>query len=278
MYDVKDVQRALLASLKEIDRICKKHDISYCPDGGSLLGAVRHKGIIPWDDDIDVAFRRSEYERFLSCARGELAEGFVLVMPGELEHGAFFDFTPKIVNLGYSYDFPQEDLDWYGEILNHPAIDLFVLEEKPPAASVSVLQRQVLRCIYGMAMGHRRAQDYAKYSSPAQRAAVALLSRAGRYISIRTLYRMYERIAKLYARRSDKCTEYFASNYPIQFLQWTYKKSWYDDLIDCPFEDMTLRIPREYDALLRVEYGDYLRLPPENKRVPEHRDSLFKVF
>ena len=278
MYDIRDVQRALLESLKEIDRICKKHGISYCPEGGSLLGAVRHKGIIPWDDDIDVVFERKAFESFLACAGQELSEGFALVMPGKLANGAFFDFTPKIVNLSFSYEFAQEDLDWYGEVLNHPAIDLFVLEEKPSSRLAAGMQALALKSIYGLAMGHRRAQDYSKYHSGAQKAAVALLSRIGKSISTDALYRMYDRCSRLCGERAGDGGDFFVSNYPIQFLQWTYKKSWYRDLIECPFEDMTLLIPREYDALLKVEYGEYLKLPPEHKRVPEHRDSLFKLF
>ena len=77
---------------------------------------------------------------------------------------------------------------------------------------------------------------------------------------------------------TDISGNYIVTNYPVQFLNWSYKKSWYMTLIDCPFEDMTVKIPRDYDALLKVEYGEYLKLPPEDKRHPEHKDDLFKIF
>lgn len=73
-YDGKlnDIQQILLGFLLEVDRICKKHNIKYFLGGGSLLGAVRHKGFIPWDDDADVMMLRKDYDRFLSVLPNEL--------------------------------------------------------------------------------------------------------------------------------------------------------------------------------------------------------------
>lgn len=95
-YDLSAVHGADLAILKEIDRICRKHKIQYLMDAGTLLGAVRHKGFIPWDDDADVAFTRENYEKFKTVVRDELPEGMEFLEPDQMQGGkSIFRFHPK---------------------------------------------------------------------------------------------------------------------------------------------------------------------------------------
>ena len=78
---MKKIWKVELQMLDEVDRICKKHGLTYFLVHGSLLGAVRHKGFIPWDDDLDIAMRREDYDRFLELASKELPEGLSLHTP-----------------------------------------------------------------------------------------------------------------------------------------------------------------------------------------------------
>ncbi len=97
-YDLRQVHEANLKMLSEIDRICRKYKIKYALDSGTLLGAVRHQGFIPWDDDADVMFTRSNYEMFAKVARRELPEGMTFVEPNEYHDGrAFYDFASRII-------------------------------------------------------------------------------------------------------------------------------------------------------------------------------------
>lgn len=77
-FDLTKVHEVNLKLLKEIDRICRKYKIKYALDSGTLLGAVRHGGFIPWDDDVDVMFTRKNYEMFAKVVRRELPGGHVL--------------------------------------------------------------------------------------------------------------------------------------------------------------------------------------------------------
>ena len=74
MTRIEQVQAANLEVLKEVDRICRKHGIQYLLDAGTLIGAVRHHGFIPWDDDVDIAFLRQDYEKFIKVAKKELPD------------------------------------------------------------------------------------------------------------------------------------------------------------------------------------------------------------
>ena len=77
-YDLKELQNVMLQMMIEIDRICRKNNIQYILSGGTMLGAVRHHGFIPWDDDMDIAMPRKDYDRFVEIANSELPERFRL--------------------------------------------------------------------------------------------------------------------------------------------------------------------------------------------------------
>lgn len=85
-YDIKEVQNSLLIILIELDRICRKHHIKYSLEGGTLLGAIKYQGFVPWDDDIDVVMERKEYERFLKLCRSELNKNFFLQNNRTVKH------------------------------------------------------------------------------------------------------------------------------------------------------------------------------------------------
>ena len=97
--NLQEKQEKGLQILLAIDAVCKKHNIRYRLDSGTLLGAVRHKGFIPWDDDVDLCFLRAEWEKFAKVAKEELPEPYRLVLPSEYRNvKAFYDFVPRVVD------------------------------------------------------------------------------------------------------------------------------------------------------------------------------------
>ena len=112
--ELRKVQLLELKVLKEIKRVCTKHDIKYFLTGGTLIGAARHKGFVPWDDDIDIAMMRTEYDRFLKIAPKELgAEYSLLCIQQDPKIGTFFS---KVVLNGTTYRNIQhpDDAKYYG--------------------------------------------------------------------------------------------------------------------------------------------------------------------
>ncbi len=107
-YDMSRVHEANLTILKEIDRICRKYNIRYMLDAGTLIGAVRHKGFIPWDDDADVAFTRNQYEAFMKVAPRELPDTmFYSAFLGPIFAVMAVDYyilRKKKLNINHMYD------------------------------------------------------------------------------------------------------------------------------------------------------------------------------
>ena len=275
-YDMSKVHAASLKILKEIDRICRKYKIRYALDAGTLIGAVRHKGFIPWDDDADVVFLRSQYEAFVKVAKRELPDTMELLLPDSYRDGkAFFDFTPRIIYKNSRCHEDSPEMNFYGGKLNHIWVDLFILDKLPASPAGAAVTRFVHKAIYGLAMGHRPGLDFKKYSL-VHKIFVGGLAGVGRFIPLRLIFAM-QRAAALKDRRS-RGSRWYYSNYQPDYLYVTLERQWSEDTVDLPFEDTFLMCPSGWHQVLTWVYGDYRQLPPEEKRVPTHSTVEIQVF
>lgn len=274
-YDLSPVHRANLSILKEIDRICRNHGIRYLIDSGTLLGAVRHQGFIPWDDDADVAFTRENYEKFAKVARRELPKSMKLLEPHQLGGGnAFYDFTPRILYMNSKTREDDAQMQYYGGRLNHLWVDLFIQDDLPENRAAAMFVRTMHTVVYGLAMGHRYQLDSSKYGRLGGMA-VKILAAAGKKIPMKNLFRMQRRLAVMYNGKTSRLRYY--SNYQPDYLYVTIEKRWNDETVDLPFEDAAFMAPKNWDRVLKQIYGDYRKLPPKDKRVPTHSDIEIQV-
>ena len=274
-YDMSRVHEANLKISKEIDRICRKYKIKYALDAGTLIGAVRHKGFIPWDDDADVVFTRNQYEAFYKVVKRELPDTMEFLEPDSYRGGrAFYDFTPRIIykNSRCHSDGPM--MDFYEGKLNHLWVDLFILDRLPAGKSGAAMTRFIHKAIYGLAMGHRYELDFSKYSL-AHKLFVGILSGVGRLIPLRTICAL-QKWAALKDRKSKGNLRYY-SNYQPDYLYVTLEKEWCEEVEDADFEDTRLMIPAGWHQVLEEVYGDYMKLPPEEQRVPSHSSQQIEV-
>lgn len=267
-YDLTPIHEANLKILKEIDRICRKYKIQYLIDSGTLLGAVRHQGFIPWDDDADVAFTRDNYEKFAKVVRKELPRGMKLLEPHQLGGGnAFYDFTPRILYMNSKTHEDGPKMQFYGGRLNHLWVDLFIQDDLPECKVKAAFVRGLHTLVYGLAMGHRYELDYSKYGRLG-RIAVKVLAAAGKRIPMKIIRRMQHSLAVRYNGGNSRLRYY--SNYQPDYLQVTIEKQWNNQSVDLPFEDTVLMAPANWEQVLKQIYGDYMQLPPRKKRVPTH--------
>ena len=191
--DLKEKQEKGLGILLEIDRICEKHQISYRLDAGTLLGAIRHKGFIPWDVDVDLCFLREDWWKFSKVAQEELPANFALLLPDTFRGGkAFYDFVPRVVDLSTERRSEKTEGDtFYEGKLNHLWVDCFILDDLPAQALWAKFYTFRQQLIFGLAMGHRRTVNLKKYKG-LSRLFVSVLSKLGRLFSMPYLFSLQD--------------------------------------------------------------------------------------
>lgn len=277
MDDLTRVHQVNLQMLKEIDRICRKHRLTYMLDAGTLIGAVRHRGFVPWDDDADVAMTRENFDAFLKAAAQELPPEMELVLPHEYHRGkGFYDFTPRIIYKNSStHKKDDPEMVYYEGKLNHLWVDIFVLDNLPDKKLDAFFAKGLQALVYGLAMGHRYRLDYQKYSFPAK-LAVGVLAAAGRLIPMGWLCAMQQKLAVKDRKKKTKC--FYYSNYQPDFLYVTIPREWSSQVVELPFAGTKLMCPEAWHKVLTEVYGDYRKLPPKEKRVPSHCTEKIQIW
>lgn len=275
-FDLTKVHETNLKMLKEIDRICRKYKIKYALDSGTLLGAVRHGGFIPWDDDVDVMFTRTNYEMFKKVVRRELPPGMSFVEPNEYHGGkAFYDFISRL-----TYDNSQKFEDsgkmaFYDDKISRLCVDLFVVDDLPGSEGAKK-RTKLLHCIvYGLALGHRYQIHYGDYKGM-MKLFVLVLSSLGRLIPFPVTYRMWQALCR--KDRRKKTPLYFYTNYAPDYFYVEMEKAWDDEVLEMKFEDTKLFVPAGWKQYLTQVYGDFMKLPPKEKQIPEHSDMEIQIY
>ncbi|MBQ6550907.1 MAG: LicD family protein [Lachnospiraceae bacterium] len=274
---IEKVHQGLYLVLGEIDRICTKYDIPYYLEGGSMLGAVRHKAIIPWDDDADISMFRSDYERFRAVVRDELRPGFAFTEPGDWgEH--FYDFIPHVIWLDSKMraDTPEEQYNGEG-ILNHMIADIFIVEDCADSDLRHKWTLMKLTLLYGLTMGHRYRVDYSEYKGVSG-LAVRVLSKIGKRIPLKKLLAAHEKAGGSETGKNKERDRFYYSNYLFEDLHVILPGERIRKKIRVPFGELELLIPEKYDEWLTAYFGDYMQFPPEDKRVQLHMDEPENVY
>ncbi|MCR5762007.1 MAG: LicD family protein [Treponema sp.] len=250
---LRKLQLAELQLLKEIDRICSKLDIKYNIIAGTMLGAIRHKGFIPWDDDADVAMLRPEYERFrIACET-------------ELDKNKFY-FQDQRNTVGYRWGYGklrlkntlflrehQESMPYEQGIF----LDVFPMDNIPDNYFLRTLHNfhcYCIRKIFWSEIGKKADKNFIK------RVVYFFLSK----IPEKTIKNYYWRFIK---RGNKKETENVRMlMFPSPTKDYGYSREWYEDRALYDFEGLRFPGAKDYDAYLIRCYGDYMKLPPVEKR------------
>lgn len=260
--ELRRVQAVLLELLREVCRICDLADIRYTIIAGTLLGAVRHGGFIPWDDDADVALLRDEYEAFrTACEKFLDTERFYFQdhsnTPGyRWGYGKLRRKNSQYVVCGTEH-MPYEQGIW---------IDIFPLDSVPEywvGRAICNVHCFVLRKLLYSESGKYRERLMVK------RGLYGLLSQ----IPLEKILAHYEKYIR---RRNQKRTSWVRIlMFPTPNRAYGYLRSWYEDISEITFEGELFSGVRDYDDYLTFKFGQYLELPPPEKR-KQHRVSILK--
>jgi lipopolysaccharide cholinephosphotransferase len=248
----RQLQLTELGIFKEFQRICERHSLTYYLLGGSLLGAVRHGGFIPWDDDIDVGMPRPNYERFASLCDTELGSQFAW-QTYRTEPRYPFIFGKLLRNDTLLHDRITQHLP----IRHCVSIDVFALDGIPRRAVSRGLHKWTIKlCKLKLGSGMR------------SRGPKRALAMATRVIPRAWAIAVCEMLARRFPYDDSQIVANLGGAYG--YRREAVPKEWLGEGAKLQFEDVKAFGPKEWDKYLTHIYGDYMRLPPEGKRKSDH--------
>lgn len=247
--------------VKEVVAICNKHGFTYYMLGGTMLGAIRHKGFIPWDDDIDLGIPRKDYDRFLEIAPKELSAH--LRMVNYHTDPEYHYYITRILDMETKVE--EERIGNENRYTN-ASIDIFPVDGTP--------NNKLLRKIYFFRVLYHRAlmslcyKDSIDRKRPRETAEKALLWIMERLPieKMTTPYKQKEKIDKLLRKQKIEGAKYIGNIMGAYRTKEIVPTEFYGKGKMYPFEDIELRGMDMADEYLKWTYGDYMQLPPQDKR------------
>ncbi|MCR2806722.1 LicD family protein [Paenibacillus soyae] len=262
--DLRAVQLIQIEMLAEVDRICRLHHINYAMIGGTMLGAIRHKGYIPWDDDADIGLLREEYEKFRKACETDL------------DHNRFY-FQDMRATPGYRWGYGKirrKNTYFLREGQAHMPyesgifIDIFPFDNVPDgklAEKLHNLHCTIIRKILWSEVGKKTDKN------PLLRFVFFVLSK----IPLKMVSNHLQRFAEEGNHKKSRRVRTITFPAPDKYSEGN--REWFEQTAEYPFENLILSGHRDYEAYLIHKFGDYMTLPPEGQR-KSHPVAYYKLL
>ena len=262
--DISELRKIQMDILSYVDKTCREHNIHYSMSGGTLIGAIRHRGFIPWDDDIDIMLTREDYNRLICSIQEKFNNGErrYKILTHDIDHDFKFPYA-KVVDESTIVIEDVKGCKNFGVF-----IDIFPIDYIPSGKCSTLFIKQ--RVLYYL-LNIKRLR-WEKGRSFIKNILIIISQFALLPLSDDKIISLMDKVANN------------ASKFPTKrrsCLVWGYGKkeivpaSIHDNHIDLPFEDRKYMAIKDYDIYLTSLFGDYMQLPPEEKQVTHHD---FKAF
>lgn len=254
--DVKKLWSIELSCYEQLKRICEKHNIKYFAGGGTLLGAIRHNGFIPWDDDMDFFMLQEDYDKFVEISKHEIQEPFFFQ-----HYSTQAGYGPSMARIRRSdttgctkFEFETADDRFNCGIF----IDIFPLQYVEDNCIKRLFQKIKVAFYRACIAGFERSRMLQR--SRSLRLSDALKSRKLLLWMIISKTKTHKEISELFLSACNGHKSRYVGL--ISFLGFNKKYIWpvtdWDKTLEFPFEETTISVPEKYDRILRHQYGDYM--------------------
>ena len=257
---LRKLQLTELRCLDEVKRICELHNIKYFLIAGTLIGAIRHKGFIPWDDDIDIGMMRSDYEKFIEVCKTDLdTEHFFLQTPDTQSDSADFELARIRLNYTKFIETHRKDLNIHHGIF----VEVFPYDDLPKSPLHCLFYSDSFR-ILKKAVGLRMGYHY-KAKNLLNRFVIYFVSFCTR---IKSLEKMKSKLNNYHLKYQNPDSEYvFLIAGGTSYKEERHLRKTVTELTTTEFEGKLYPVPKDYDTFLTEQYGDYMTPPPEKDQV-----------
>lgn len=262
--ELRETQLLELDLLKKVREICDAEGMHYYLLGGTAIGAVRHGGFIPWDDDVDIGLLRDDYDRFVSVAQKYLSDE-QKILHYSLDSN-YADYTMKLVNTKVSYVTQRESTT----VTQNIWVDIFPLDGAPDSSLKRWLHFRRLDFIRLMLAFYYIKDVRIDKNRPVWKKALVWIGRTipiGKLVKPDKEKRNLDREFRKYPVTNSKIIGNYMGAYGSrEFFPATY----FEDGSRVTFEGEQFTAPKELDKYLKHQYGDYMKLPPESSQIPKH--------
>ncbi len=262
---LKHLQQVSKDILKYLIEICETNNLTYFMYGGSLIGAVRHQGFIPWDDDIDVIMFREDFEKLNKIFEKNIDEKYRFI--NVLNEETYFHTWGRLMLKNTLFK------EWWADQVDYTPniyIDIFILDNIPSNKFKKFIHRW--ECYF---LNFLSSCSHIKYENDSK---IKQIIQQSIYYTIKILpispYNIKKKCVKSFTQyQYENCDE--VCDFPSSgIMPISFRSDWFP-LKKVKFEDIEVNIPNNYDKILKLEYGEYMELPPEESRfrlAPEEID------